>query len=105
LSLYRGDTHHWQFRLWDDSKKTDPTDLTGVTASAEVRSRADGTLMMTLVCSVTVPNIVDVELPAAIWDGWAGGTKGVWDLQLTYGTGRVVTVVGGSVNITADITE
>jgi hypothetical protein len=104
LTLYRGDSYAWQFRIWSDEAKTQPADLTGVEAKAEVRDKPGGTTIMELVCTVEVPNIVHVELTADLWLGWTLA-KAVWDLQLTYPSGDVITVVAGSVAVTADVTD
>lgn len=102
--MYRGDSAHWTFTLYTDAAHTQPFDLTGATAEAEVRSKTNGPVLTALVCTITLPNVVDVDLPAA-----ASGTltgKAVWDLQLTWDdTGKVQTVVAGAVNVTEDVTD
>ena len=100
LSVYRGDTRRWQFALWADADKTQPTDLTGVTVQAQIQT---STSVVSLVCSVTLPNLVNMTLNAPESKSLVPG-KGVWDLQLTYPTGDVATVIGGDVMITADVT-
>jgi hypothetical protein len=104
LDLYRGDSYAWDFLLWQDVEMTIPVDLTGVTAKAEFRASPGGSEIMTLTCTITVPNTVHVKLPAA---GWTGFTvrKGQWDLQLTYTDLSVVTVLAGTVNVVNDITD
>jgi hypothetical protein len=104
LTLYRGDSYSWRFRLWNDPEKTDPADLTDVTAKAEIRDKPGGLTIMELACSVELPNIVHVDLTADLWLDWVLA-KAVWDLQLTWGTGEVVTVVAGGVTVTADVTD
>ena len=103
LSLYKGDTGRWQFKLWADADKTVPVDLTGVTAEAMIRDKVpSSSFSINLDCSVTEPNIIDMvltsvqssELPA----------KGVWDLQLTYPSGDVATPLKGTVTVTQDVT-
>ena len=103
LALYRGDTYSWRFQLWEDDARTDPVDLTGVVAESEIRDKSGGAVIMTLECVVTLPNIIDVELAADLWTG--APPAGAWDLQLTYATGEVRTVVAGKVVITPDITD
>lgn len=104
LVLYRGDTARYQFRLWADTAKTVPCDLTGVRAAAQVMDKPSGTAILDFVCTVTLPNIVDVVLPANVSRNLP--TKGgVWDLQLTYPSLDVVTVLAGKVCVTADVTE
>jgi hypothetical protein len=103
LVLYRGDTAHWRFTLWTDDAKTQPADLTGATAKAEIRDKPGGATIVALVCAVELPNIVTAELTAV-----ASATlppKGVWDLQMTYVSGDVVTILAGTVEVTADVTD
>ena len=103
LDVYRGDTGHWRFTLYTDAAMTDPLDLTGASAEAEVRAKTKDPVLATLTCTITLPNIVDVDLPAAVSGALTG--KGVWDLQLTWLSGIVRTVVAGPVNITEDVTD
>jgi hypothetical protein len=103
LQLYRGDTGRWQFKLWTDDAKTIAADLTGVTVAAMIRDKAvGGVYSLPLACVVTLPNIIDMDLtPVQSRDLPA---KGVWDLQLTYTSGDIVTVLKGNVTLTQDVT-
>jgi hypothetical protein len=107
LALYRGDSYSWQFRLWADTGKTQPVDLTGATAKAEVHYLPGGTDILAMVCTVTLPNIIDMHLPAAAWDTFPFQTasKPMWDLQVTYPGGDIVSYLAGPVTLTADITD
>lgn len=104
LSIYRGDTYRWQFLLWADAAKTEPADLTDVEVKAELRDKPGGaTVYGTFTTTVTLPNIIDMLLPATL-----SGTlpaKASWDLQLTYPNDDVATVLAGSVSVTMDVTE
>lgn len=104
LDLYRGDTAKWQFRLFDDESKTEPTDLTGVQAEAQIRDRPAGPKITDMACVVTLPNIIDVTLTAEQSKALPI-TKGFWDLQLTYPDATVHTIVAGAVVVTPDITD
>ena len=104
LAIYRGDTGHWQFKLWQDDAKTIPVDLTGVTALSQIRDRPQGTQIFNMTCTVTLPNIVDVVLAPAVSITLPGTFKGAWDLQLTYPSGTVATPVFGNVTVQADVT-
>jgi len=104
LDIYRGDSYRWQFRLWEDVAKTIPVDLDNVIAEAEIRDKPSGTKVTAMVCTVTVPNIIDIHLDA-VKSSALTIAKGVWDLQLTYENEDVATVLVGAVNITADVTE
>jgi hypothetical protein len=104
LELYRGDTARWQFVLWQDEAKTQPADLTGVTAAAQIRATPDSPAVVELLTQVVPPNIVNVALGA----GDAAGLSvqlGFWDLQLTYPGGDVKTILAGSVLVVADVTR
>lgn len=104
LSIYRGDSYRWRFAFWVDNAKTIPMDLSGVVAAAQIRDKPDGQVM-DLDCSVTQPNFVDVAIGVDQWDD-SGYTAfgGGWDLQLTYPSGDIVTVVAGAVKIQQDVT-
>ena len=52
---------------------------------------------------ITLPNIIDVTLLAA--DSQKLPSKGVWDLQLTYASGDVKTLLVGQVQVTTDVTD
>lgn len=107
LALYRGDTYAWRFTLYADDAKTQPADLTGVTAKAEIRAFTGATPAIAMACVVTLPNIIDVKLPANAWSPMTLAKSGVaiWDLQLTYSSGEVKTIIRGDVTITGDITD
>jgi hypothetical protein len=104
LNIYRGDTGRWQFKLWIDTARIQPADLTGVTVSATIRDKAlGGSAETALACTITSPNIVNMSLtpdqsrnlPAV----------GVWDLQLAYPSGDIFTVLKGSAIVTQDVTR
>lgn len=104
LDVYRGDDHAWQFTLQTDTVPPVADDITGAAAKAEIRAVSGGAVLVTLVCAVTLPNTVDVTLPAA--DSLklpAGRLK--WDLQLTWLDGRRRTALAGPVTVTADVTD
>lgn len=103
LQLYRGDTYRWQFKLFNDVNQTLPADLTGVTAAAQIRDKPGGTAIAALSCTVTLPNLIDAVLAAS--DSAILPSSGAWDLQLTYASGDVATVLAGPVNVTPDVTN
>ena len=102
LPLYRGDTQSWTCTLWADDEESVPADLTGVVAKAEIRDRPGGSKITPLSCSID-GNVITVSLGAA--ESKTLPSKGAWDLQLTYDSGAVATVVAGPVTVTADITD
>jgi len=103
LNIYRGDTYHWRFTLWADANKTEPTDLTGVTVKSEIREKPSGTLITPMECTIELPNIIHLTLSADASGALPG--KGAWDLQLTYDSGDVVTILAGDVVVTPDVTD
>ena len=105
LNLYRGDSYSWRFQLWHDDAKTQPVDLTGSTAAAEIRDRSAGTNIVALDAVITdaPAGIIDVAFPATLWAD--NPPAGKWDLELTDSAGNVNTIVAGAVKITGDITN
>jgi hypothetical protein len=103
LDLYRGDTTRWQFKLWLDAEKTDPLDLSGVVAKAEIRDKPGGKKITPIQCVITLPNIIDASLLAV--NSKLLPLKGSWDLQLTYTGGDVATLLAGKVVVIADVTD
>ena len=108
LSIYRGDTSRWRFVLWADTDKTEPVDLAGASVAAEIRAvgSANSWCMPagSLTCSIEAPNIIHVELQS----GAALPQRGVrseWDLQITWPSGDVQTVLAGGVDILGDVTR
>jgi len=103
LTLYRGDSYRWAFVLWADSTKLTPADLTGVIAKAEIRDKPGGAKIVPMVCGVSLPNTISMSLDAA--SSALLPLVGVWDLQLTYPTSEVATVLAGAVTVTPDVTD
>ena len=101
LAIYRGDTVRLHILLWAADGVT-PINLAGVTAKSEIRERPAGVLISAFVCTITLPNIVDLFLTTTL--SHTLPSKGVWDLQLTYPTGDVMTPLAGPVTVTADVT-
>ena len=103
LDIYRGDTGRWQFKLWADPNRITPSDLTGVIVEARIRDAAvGGSFQISLACAVTLPNIVNMTLTST--QSRSLPAVGSWDMQLTYPSGDLRTVLRGSVVVTQDIT-
>lgn len=65
MSHYRGDTLAFMLRLWDDTAKTVPSDLTGSTVLAQVRSVPDSEeIIATFTTDVDANEITLTLLPA-----------------------------------------
>lgn len=103
FNLYRGDSYAWRFLLWEDDEKTLPVNLTGATLKLEVRTGPGGAILLTMPCVVTLPNIVDLAMTPAMYDGLLA--KGVWDMEITFADGQVKTPIAGSMSINPDITN
>lgn len=102
LEMYRGDSFRMQFRLWADAAKTEPVDLTGATAAAQIRPAPAADPAASLLCVIT-DNVIDVSLPASETVLLPGGAY--WDLQVTYASGDVQTLVSGGVAVRGEITQ
>lgn len=104
LNIYRGDTKRWQFNLWNDAARTQPADLTGVTASATIRDKAlNGSYELALACTTSLPNTINMLLTASQSRNLPA--VGVWDLQLSYSNGDIFTVLKGAAIVTQDVTR
>ena len=103
MELYRGDTGSWQFVLWQDAAHTVPANLTGVTPTAQVRNKPDGTTIIAFSCSVAAPNIINMSLSAS--DAALLPKRGSWDLQLNYPGGVIRTILAGPVSTVLDTTK
>lgn len=101
LCIYRGDTARWRFLVWQDLAKTVPVDLTGATVRSQIRNAPGGGNPTDMNCTVTVPNTIDMVLPA----GTNPSPRGVWDLEVTYPSGDVFTILSGRVMTMADVTN
>lgn len=103
LQLYRGDSRDIRFVLWTDEEKTEPLDLTGATAEAEIRDKSAGSVIVVLQCTIVAPNFVDLHVSPTM--SKSAPAKGVWDLQVTYPNGAVRTHTAGAVKVTGDVTD
>ena len=103
LRLYRGDSYRWRFVLWADPDRTVPLDLTGVVVGAEIRVNTGTTPIYPITIAVTLPNTIDLSLSAAA-SAQVPATA-IWDLQLTYASGDVQTIVAGPVSVKGDVTN
>lgn len=102
LDLYRGDSYAWRAILWEVVNVT-PTDLTDCIAAAEIREKTAGIRIAELACVITLPNIIDISMDPSDWANCP--TAGVWDLQLTFPSGVVRTVLAGTVKTTGDVVD
>ena len=103
LTLYRGDTFRLAFRLWKDTDKTDPVDLTDIDVKAEIRDKPGGSKITPIAITIELPNLIEMELTSIVTGTLP--SSGTWDLQLTYASGDVLTILAGSVGVAADVTD
>lgn len=103
LHLYRGDSYAWQFVLWQDAARTVPVDLAGATTKAEIRNEPGGLFVLPMTTAVTLPNKVTTNLAAV--DSVRTPAFGAWDLQVTFASGDVRTVLRGDVITDTDVTD
>lgn len=103
LDLYRGDSYHWTFVLWQDKNKTIPIDLNGATVKAEIRDKPSGAAIVHLTTVVTLPNTIVMTMTPAMYADCP--VEGVWDCQVTFSDLDVHTVLRGFVGVTADVTD
>ena len=103
IALYRGDTWHLEITAWLDAAMTQPADLTGAEARAEIRDKPNGSLICTIACAISLPNTIRMTLPPS--ETTKAPRAGVWDLQLRWPNGDVQTIAAGAVCTTDDVTR
>jgi hypothetical protein len=101
LDIYRGDSKRLQVKLWAPGGA--PVDLTDAVAKSQIRDRPGGKQIIDLLCTITLPNVIDILLTSR--DSHKLPAKGVWDLQITYPSGDVSTALAGPVTVTTDVTD
>lgn len=105
LTPYRGDAFSRTYRFLVG---TDPRDLSGYTLEAQIREQADSeavTASFTVDAADAAMGEVTISLPPATTA--ALPQFGVWDLQATAigNPDDVETLVGGGMQVTADVTR
>lgn len=102
LALYAGDD--FMLAVTVTNPDNSPADLTGETATAQVRATAGAAdpAAGAFVCSIAA-NVVTLTLAHAVTATLP--SSAVWDCQLTSSTGDVRTIVHGAVTMTADVTR
>jgi hypothetical protein len=101
LSLYVGDD--FTLTLTVKNPDSSPADLTGCTATAQVRlTAADATVAGAFTCSITT-NVITCTLPHSVTSTLPAA--GVWDCQLTSAGGLLTTLCAGKVTMTGDVTR
>ena len=103
MTLYRGDSYHWQLFVWLDAGKTEPLDLTDIDVAASMKDPKAG--IVPFDCTKT-GNQIDMVLSSGVCATLTvtSSPTTLWDLQLTYPSGDVKTIIGGKVSVTGDVT-
>jgi hypothetical protein len=104
LPVVRGDSLGVVIRLWEDVDKTVPSDLTGATATAQVRADPDGDLIGDFSVVVT-GNEVSLNLLPAVSQLLPAMSR--WDCQVDWASDgvSVQTVAYGSLAAMPDVTR
>jgi len=101
LELYRGDD--FQFTLVVTNQDGSPADLSGFTATAQVRISAEDAGVAGTITAVITGNNITCSLAHTISATLPNAA--VWDCQLTSAAGKLTTIVAGDVTMTADVTR
>lgn len=109
ISLYQGDSFDMKLRLRSmDSlgQPSNPIDLTGATAIAQIRDTAAASSVLTSF-TITIPTSTEVGMVYLSLSPTqtASLTKGVYDLQITFADNSVRTLLAGSITVTPDVSR
>lgn len=107
LTIYRGDSFDFDFRLREknpDGTPGDYLDLTGATPKAQVRTSNDETSVAAeFTCSLG-PEAGQVHLELSPEQTATLG-NGVWDVQIQFADGKIRTYLTGSVATVKEVTR
>lgn len=101
----QGDT--WEFSVNVQDANETAFDLTGYTAQSQLREHASSvSAAITLTCEIETPTngIIkvtgDKDSTSAVTAG-----KYAWDLQITYVSGEIYTILAGTFTVLAEVTR
>lgn len=105
LTIKRGDDFRAVVTLTQNSQ---PFDLTGYTAAAQIRpnTASNASLTAEFIATIESPEtdgVVTLELAHDVTSTLT--INGVWDMEITDGDGWVTTVVGGAIIVSPDVTR
>jgi hypothetical protein len=111
IKIEQGTTWNWSLTLYEDEGKTTPIDLTGYSASMDIRTYKEATSKLasfsTVDGSITFSgannNILTVLASATTTSSWDFYT-GVYDLEIS-NSGVVTRLVEGKVTISKEVTR
>lgn len=102
IALYNRDDQVFHIQPLDINDVV--VNLTGATAIAEIQNTL-GQEIGTLDVSINeTDNVIVIDVPKSKYSTWTW-TQGVYDLQLTLGSGQVVTILRGDITIQGDISH
>jgi len=110
ISIYRGDTKEFTLAITAGNPPGVPmaaVDLTGCTVAAQIRETFEAAqAALTFTCTITsaVGGLVLVAAAAAITALLTPGKK-VWDLEITFPSGKKFTYLSGVVSVDPDVTR
>lgn len=110
ITIYQGDTYKKTFGLKDGNGVA--IDLTGQTPKAQIRvNQASSSVLLEFTAALETQagaTLGQVTISATHADTAAltpADAYGVWDLQLTNGSGVVTTYIGGKASVVAEVTR
>lgn len=113
LSIYKGDSYEFSFRLRERDEAGAPAgyvNLTGCTAKAQIRATEDSSTVIaefaTEIPTQSGDDLGRVNISLTSADTSASGfVNGKWDVQITWPDGKVKTYLSGSVTVTKEVTR
>lgn len=102
IALYNRDDQEFHIQPLDVNGIE--VNLTGASAIAQIRNTR-GQQIGTLDVSINeTDNVIIIDIPKSKYSTWMW-TEAVYDLQLTLGSGQVVTIIRGDITIEGDISN
>lgn len=103
LKHYRGDTLTLTVKLWNDASHSQPTNLTGATVLAQVRSNPDSDVVITTFGSSITGSQITLTLTPA--QTALLPEEATYDVQVTYSNNVVQTVLAGELTAEPDVSH
>ena len=100
LTLYQGDDFYLD--LFVSNPDNSAADLAGCTASAQIRNSPSSPQILASLSAVINGNAIHLKLDHS---DAAKLTQSVWDAQLVYPSGDIVTLVAGTVTVSQEVTR
>jgi hypothetical protein len=101
LKIYRGDDFYLDLTVYDPDDT--PSDLTGVTASSQIRASPGAAATLATLDAFVNGNVITLHLKHA--DSATLPNNCVWDAQMTYGSGDIITLAGGNITVSGEVTK